>query len=121
MQPITNLELTAIVFPSILLGIMLGYFIGTMRSLRIVGRAALSLVLSIIGGVIFSLLFDFFIPISTYTVLLSTISILGGAILGLVYNWIPPDEHVRENHIIYESDDDEEFDREIKESLGGRQ
>ncbi|RDE15947.1 MAG: hypothetical protein C4K48_02875 [Candidatus Thorarchaeota archaeon] len=121
MQPINTLEISTVILPSILLGVMLGYSIGTMRSYGIARRAALVLILSIISGVILLIPLAYVVPISTFTVLLSSLSVLGGAILGLFYNWTPPVEPVRKSHIIYETDDDEEFDREIKESLGGKQ
>lgn len=121
MQPISTLEISTVILPSILLGVMYGYSIGTMRSYRIAGRAALTLIVSIISGVLLSIPLAYFVPISTFTILLSSLSVLGGTILGLFYNWTPPEEPVRKSHIIYETDDDEEFDREIKESLGGKQ
>jgi len=121
MQPINTLEISTVILPSILLGVILGYSMGTMRSYGIAKRAALTLILSIIGGAILLIPLAYFLPISTFTVLLSSLSVLGGAILGLFYNWTPPEESVRKSHIIYEADDDDEFDREIRESLGGKQ
>lgn len=121
MQPINTLEISTVILPSILLGVMLGYSIGTMRSHRIAGRAVLTLILSITSGLILSIPLAYFVPISTFTVLLSSLSVLGGAILGMFYNWTPPEEPARKSHIVYDADDDEEFDKEIKESLGGKQ
>jgi len=121
MQSIATLDITIIVFPSILLGIMLGYFIGEMTSLRMIDRVVLSLIACSIGGVIVSFLLNFLIPITTLVILLSSISVLGGIILGLVYNWTPPQEPARRSHIIFEPYDDEDFERELNESLRGSQ
>jgi hypothetical protein len=39
----------------------------------------------------------------------------------LVYNWTPPPEPARKSHIIYEPYDDEDFERELNESMRGSQ
>jgi hypothetical protein len=121
MQPLTNVDISVIVFPSIFLGVMFGYFIGEMVSLRMIDRGVLSLIVSSISGIIISLLLDYLIPITALEVLLSSISVLGGIILGLVYNWTPPPEPARKSHIIYEPYDDEDFERELNESMRGSQ
>ena len=120
MQPITNLDIAIIVFPSILLGILFGYFIGEMRGLRMMDRVALSLIACVIGGIVVSFLLNYLMQITTLTTLLSSISVLGGIILGLAYNWMPPEESARRSHIIFEPYDDEDFEREIEESLRGK-
>jgi hypothetical protein len=119
MQPITTLDITTVAFPSILLGILLGYFIGEMTSLRLIDRVGLALIASALSGIIISLLLNSIIPITAFEVLLSSISVLGGLIIGLSYNWTPPPESSRRSHIIYEPYDDEDFEREIEESLRG--
>jgi hypothetical protein len=120
MQPITTIDITIVVFPSILLGIMFGYLIGELTSLRLIVRVGFSLIASILCGVILSLLLNSFVPISVLEVLLSSISVLGGIIVGLGYNWTPPPELGRRSHIIYEPYDDEDFEREMEESLRGK-
>jgi len=44
----------------------------------------------------------------------------GGYGLGMFLNWAPPINTKPKNHIIYEPDDDDDFDREIEEALGGQ-
>jgi hypothetical protein len=110
MQPMTTLDISFIVFPSILIGIVLGYYIGTMGSLRTIDRAAISLITCSFSGVLISFLFSYIIQITILEVLLSAISVLGGIILGLVYNWTPPPEASQISHIIYEPYDDEDFE-----------
>ena len=46
------------------------------------------------------------------------LSYLGGYALGAVANWAPLPEKPAKRHIIYEPDDDDEFDREIEEAMG---
>lgn len=120
MQPITTIDITIIILPGILIGAAFGYAIGEMSSLRIFERIILSVVASTLLGIILSLFFNYLLPITTFSVFLSVISVLGGLILGLSYNWTPPPERSRKSHIIYEPYDDEDFEREIEESLGGK-
>ena len=121
LQPVTTIDITTIILPSILVGLMFGYFIGEMSSLRMTDRIALSIIVSSISGFILSLLFNYIIPITAFSVFLAAISVLGGLIVGLWYNWTPPRETTRRSHIIYEPYDDEDFEREIEESLRGKQ
>jgi hypothetical protein len=117
MQPVTTIDISIVILPSILLGVVIGYFIGEMRSLRVIDRILLSIIASSISGVIISLLLNSIVPITTFSVVLSAMSVLGGLILGLWYNWTSPAEPSPKSHIIYEYDDDE-FDREIDQALG---
>jgi uncharacterized protein YacL len=121
MQPMTTLDISFIVFPSILIGTVLGYSIGTMVSLRMIDRVAISLIACSISGVIISFLLSYIVQITASEVLLSAISVMGGIILGLVYNWTPPPKASRTSHIIYEPYDDEDFERELNESMRGSQ
>jgi hypothetical protein len=100
---------------------MFGYFIGEMSSLRMIDRIVLSIIVSSISGIILSLLFNYILPVTTFSVFLAAISVLGGLILGLAYNWKSPRETAKKSHIIFEPYDDEDFDREIEESLRGKQ
>ena len=47
------------------------------------------------------------------------LAFIGGYFLGLFFNWAPPADSGPKQHIIYEPDDDDAFDREIEEALGG--
>ena len=44
----------------------------------------------------------------------------GGVILGMILNWKPYLYEYTKQHIVYEIDDDEEFDRKIEEALKGK-
>lgn len=117
MQPVTTVDISIVVLPSILLGVVIGYFIGEMKSLRVIDRILLSIIASTFAGVIIALLLNSILPTTTFSVVLSAMSVLGGLILGLWYNWTSPSEQSPKSHIIYEYDDDE-FDREIDRALG---
>jgi hypothetical protein len=107
--------------PGILLGLLAGYIIGGLPNYRVVDRIGLGIVLSGAGGLVLSfIMMDFFIPVGPFEMMFSILAFAGGYILGLVLNWKSPINTKRKNHIIYEpEDDDEDFDREIEEALGG--
>lgn len=120
MQPVTTVDITIIILPGIIIGAAFGYALGEMSSLRIIERIVISVVASLILGIVLSLIFNYLLPITTFSVFLAVISVLGGLVFGLSSNWNPPPELSRKSHIIYEPYDDEDFEREIEESLGGK-
>jgi hypothetical protein len=83
----------------------------------------LGIVLSGAGGLVLSfVMMDLFIPVGPFEIMFSILTFAGGYILGLILNWKAPINAKRKNHIIYEpEDDDEAFDREIEEALGGKE
>jgi hypothetical protein len=121
MQVGPSTDLVILGLPGIVLGLIAGYTIGGRRNLRLVDRLFLGIVISTIGGLILSLGINVFIPLDSMDMVFEVLSFLGGYILGLVLNWEPPDTSKSTHHIIYEpEDDDEAFDREIEEALGGK-
>ena len=107
--------------PGILLGLVAGYIIGGLPSYRLIDRIGLGIVLSGAGGLVLSfMMMGFFLPIGPLEMMFSILAFAGGYILGLVLNWKSPTKSKRKNHIIYEPEDDEAFDREIEEALGGK-
>lgn len=118
MQPVTTIDISIIILPSILLGVLFGYFVGEMTRLSMTNRAILSIVLSIIGGTFISFLLSSILTISLLTIFLSITAALGGIILGIWYNWTPPSKTIAASHIIYEYDEEEEFEREVDRALG---
>jgi hypothetical protein len=119
MQVAPTLDIAFIGLPGLFIGLVLGYLIGGMKSLRIIDRFGLGLAISGVGGLILSLLMSFFIEISPLSMLLVVLAFGGGYILGLSLNWKSPFKPSPKHHIIYEPDDDDAFDREIEEALGG--
>ena len=126
MQGTPNIDVAILGVPGILIGLVLGYIIGGMTSLNFNYRIGLGIVFSSFGGMITALVFSSdpirdFLPfvVGPFEFILIIVSYLGGYILGAVSNWAPLPEKPAKRHIIYEPDDDEDFDREIEEALGG--
>lgn len=107
--------------PGILLGLLAGYIIGGIPSYRLIDRIGLGIVLSGAGGLVLSfIMMDFYAPIGSLEIMFSILAFAGGYILGLILNWKSPTKAKRKNHIIYEPEDDDAFDKEIEEALGGK-
>ena len=113
--------------PGLILGLMLGYTLGGTDSLNFNYRIGLGLVVSFFSGLITALVFisepiSRFLPdsvsVTTFEVIFIILSYLGGYALGAVANWAPLPEKPAKRHIIFELDDDDEFDREIEEAMG---
>ncbi|MHA2023774.1 MAG: hypothetical protein ACTSWQ_08955 [Candidatus Thorarchaeota archaeon] len=120
MQVTPTLDIALVGLPGFFLGLVMGYMIGGMTSLRLVDRIGLSIVISGVGGLILSLAISFFISITSFVTVFIILAFVGGISLGLVLNWTPPVGSGPKSHIIYEPDDDDAFDREIEEALGGK-
>jgi len=127
MQVTPTLDIALIGLPALLLGLIIGYVIGGMPNLRLIDRIGLGIIISGIGGLIFSLLVSFFVPITSLETITSLemmfimLAFIGGYVLGLFLNWTPPVDSGPKSHIIYEPDDDDAFDREIDEALGTKE
>ena len=120
MQITPTLDVALMGLPGFFLGLVIGYMIGGMTSLRLVDRIGLSVVISGVGGLILSLAINSFISITSLVTMFIILAFIGGNILGLALNWAPPVGSGPKSHIIYEPDDDDAFDREIEEALGGK-
>ena len=121
MQATPTLDIALLGLPGLFLGLVIGYSVGGMISLRLIDRIGLGIVISGVGGLILSLLISFFIPITSLVMMFVVLAFVAGYGLGLFFNWTPPVETGPKSHIIYEPDDDEAFDREIEEALGGKE
>ena len=125
MQGVPTTEVTILGLPGLLVGLLFGYILGGMTSLSFNYRVGLGFIISVFGGIITGLVFNS-PPLETYITfsvgpfeyLFMIMSYLGGYILGAVSNWAPLPEKPKRSHIIYEPDDDEDFDREIEEAMG---
>ena len=119
MQFTPTFDIALMGIPGLLLGLVMGYMIGGMASLGSVNRIGLSMVISGVGGLILSLVTSYFITITSLVTGFIILACIGGNILGLVLNWTPPVDSGPINHIIYEEEDDDAFDREIEDALRG--
>jgi len=126
MQGTPTTDVAILGVPGLLIGLVLGYVLGGMSSLSFNYRIGLGFIISVFGGFITGLLFIaeplslyLTFPVGTFELVFMILSYLGGYILGAVSNWAPLPEKPPKRHIIYEPDDDDDFDREIEEAMGG--
>jgi hypothetical protein len=119
MQATPTLDVALVGIPGLLIGLILGYIIGGMKDFRLIDRVGLGIIISGIGGILLSLAIGFFIPITSPEIFFIVLSFVGGYAFGLFLNWTPPVSKKKKHHIIYEPDDEDAFDREIEEALGG--
>lgn len=113
--------------PGLVIGLLFGYFLGGMTSLNFNYRIGLGVIVSFFAGLITSLVFisdpiNSFLPesvsVRTFEVIFIILSYFGGYALGAVANWAPLPEKPAKRHVIFELDDDDDFDREIEEAMG---
>ena len=114
--------------PGLIIGLMFGYALGGMTSLNVNYRIGLGVIVSFFAGLITALVFisepiNSFLPesvsVRTFEVIFIILSYFGGYALGAIANWAPLPERPPNRHIIFEPDDDDDFDREIEEAIGG--
>ncbi len=119
MQVLPSYDDALIAVPGLLIGLVVGYIIAGQEDLSANYRIGLGIITSFFGGVITSLLLYNLLGNATFEVFLIIISFFGGYALGAIANWAPLPEKAPKRHIIYEPDDDDDFDREIEEAMGG--
>lgn len=119
MQTIPSLENAVFAVPGLLIGMLLGYIIGGVEDFSMNYRIGLGIIISFFAGLITELLLYVQFNISTFEIILIILSYFGGYALGAVANWAPLPEKPPKRHIIFEPDDDDEFDRELEETMGG--
>ena len=119
MQGTPTLENAIFAVPGLLIGMLLGYVIGGTDDFTMNYRIGLGIIVSFFAGMITGLLFYVQFSLSTFEVILIILSYFGGYALGAVANWAPLPEKPPKRHIIFEPDDDDDFDREIEEAMGG--
>lgn len=118
MQGTPTLENAIFAVPGLLIGMLLGYVIGGTDDFTMNYRIGLGIIVSFFAGMITGLLFYVQFSLSTFEVILIILSYFGGYALGAVTNWAPLPEKPPKRHIIFEPDDDDDFDREIEEAMG---
>ncbi|MHA2083758.1 MAG: hypothetical protein ACXAB9_03830 [Candidatus Thorarchaeota archaeon] len=104
--------------PALLIGAALGYIIGGQERLRIVDRVILGIASSIFGGLIITLALVSLVPLSSASTILAILSFVGGFSFGAAIHWSPPAKSGPKRHIVFEPDEDDDFDREIEEAFG---
>ena len=97
----------------------IGYLIGGRSSLKPVDRVLLGAIIGFIAGIAVTAILGPFVPIDDTVMLISLISSVAGALFGESMSWAPTPPKAPKRHVYFDFDDDDEFDREIEESLRG--
>ena len=119
MQTIPSIDDAAFAVPGLLIGMLLGYIIGGSEDLSMSYRIGLGIIISFFAGLITGLLLSDQFTVTAFVFILIIFSYFGGYALGAIANWAPMPDKPAKRHIIFEPDDDDDFDREIEEALGG--
>ena len=107
-------------FPPIIIGLFFGFILGPREKMPHLIRVVLSIIISIGGGYILALyVFDPLITANSNLILLCIMAFEGGVILGMIIRWKPYIHEYVDERIIYELDDDEEFDRQLDDAIHG--
>ncbi|MFW9965624.1 MAG: hypothetical protein ACFFEA_00585 [Candidatus Thorarchaeota archaeon] len=113
--------------PGLAIGFLAGYILGASKSLSTKDRFFIALTVGLFGGVIiaFLLLTGGIIVVGpegnpSMTVLLSIMSTFGGIGVGAAMHWQPFASTPPKRRVTFDpEEDDEEFDRQLREGLGG--
>jgi hypothetical protein len=111
------LELVEYGIPAVLAGLLIGYAIGGSWRLSLRERVCFGVTICFLGGLMLSFLMSAFMPVTTQTVLFGMISFAGGYAFATIYHWSPLKHAAPERHVVFEPEDDEEFDREIDKAF----
>lgn len=121
--------------PGLMAGFLVGYILGASKSLSMRDRFFITLTVGLIGGVIIALILqNTGIIVSRPDVppdeeaarlslmfLLSIMTTFGGIGVGAALHWEPFAEPPPKRHVTFDpEEDDEEFDRQLREAMGGQ-
>ena len=81
-------------------------------------RGLLCAIISVGGGYLLAQFgLNYLIPATFNYIILTIMGFAGGVILGMLLKWKPYYYKHTTDHILYEIDDDEDFDRELDDAL----
>ena len=118
MQGIFDIQIIQFWSVPLFIGLGFGYTLGGMTELSQTSKIAAMPILSVLGGYILAAAFTLSLSVEWNLVILSILSFFGGGILGMISNWNTATERAPRRAITFAPEDDEVFDREIKEALG---
>jgi hypothetical protein len=108
--------------PGLVIGFLAGYILGASKSLSTRDRFFISLAVGLFGGVIIILVLSTIgiTGVSSVEILLSIMATFGGIGVGAAMHWEPFAPPPPKRHVTFDpEEDDEEFDRQMKEAMGG--
>ena len=107
-------------FPPIIVGVFFGYILGNKEKLPYLYRGLLCAIISVGGGYLLAQYgLNYLLPVTFNFVVLSIMGFAGGVILGMLLNWKPYLYQHSTHHVLYEIDDDEDFEKEIDDAIHG--
>ena len=121
MQVALNESTIIYIVPSIIIGAVVGYAIGGRTNLIATERILYGGIVSLIGGIMTALIIASFFQPDQFSFLLAVLSFAGGSAFGMGVNWTATPKKEAKRHVIFEPEDDEEFDREIEDAFKGSQ
>ena len=110
--------------PAIFVGIIIGYILGGRSSFSELDRIATGAIISVVGGLVTTFIIASYAPVDggMSALLYGIAGFAGGCVFGQLVSWQPyykRDE--KKIRMIFEPEDDDEYDREIEDALGGKQ
>ncbi|MGY5874300.1 MAG: hypothetical protein RTU30_01015 [Candidatus Thorarchaeota archaeon] len=123
MQGFDMIQMAIIGGPGIIVGLIIGYILGGIKSLGMIERGGLGIVIGVVSGVIVMLLLVSLLPAYvTATIdgaILSILAFTIGIAFGAVINWEASAPIGPKRRMTFDPDeDDAEFDRQLEETLG---
>jgi hypothetical protein len=122
-SPLQDLDLFGSIiygFPPIIVGVFFGYILGNKEKIPYLYRGLLSAIISVGGGYLLAqYALDYFIPMTSNYMILTIMGFAGGVILGMILNWKPYLYQYTKQHVIFELDEDEDFDKALDDALHG--
>ncbi len=97
----------------------IGYLIGGRSSLKPVDRVLLGSIMGLIAGFVITIILGPMFPIGDTMMLISVIACVVGALFGESMSWAPMPPKPPKRHVYFELDDEDDFDKEIEDSLRG--
>ncbi|RDE12784.1 MAG: hypothetical protein C4K49_09540 [Candidatus Thorarchaeota archaeon] len=104
--------------PALLIGLLAGYSFGGHKSLTRAERLGFGLVICVLSGLVMTFLLAPFAPVAMPNVLVQVLSFSFGYVFGAFNNWAPIESRAPKRHVVFEPEDDDEFDKEVDKALG---
>ncbi len=106
------------VVPGVVFGLLVGYVLGGWQ-IQSRTRLVIIALLALIGGVMVALGYRLLMGLEPLDLILAFMSFVSGVGLGSGIGWVPEGPPAPKRHVRYDPDeDDREFDRQLRESLG---